>query len=302
MARKYFWLKLKADFFNQKEIKLLRKIAGGDTYTIIYLKMLLKSLQDEGKLFFESIGDDFAEELALDLDEEPENVSLTISYLVSKGLLEIVETDEYFLNRVPEMVGSETASARRVRKHREKKALQSNSEETPVKQIVNTEIEIDIEKDIEKKENSRKRRQRVYEHDSIYFILAEELLKQICQNQEIKKPNLQAWADDVRKMIEIDNRTEEQVMRMIHWSQKNDFWSTNILSAKKLREKYDTMAAQANRDFKKSSGNRAVRIEKLPDFLSNPPKEPVMSPEREAELNRKLEQYLSKESTNENKR
>lgn len=300
MARKYFWLKLKADFFNQKEIKLLRKIAGGDTYTIIYLKMLLKSLQDEGKLFFESIGDDFAEELALDLDEEPENVSLTISYLVSKGLLEIVETDEYFLNRVPEMVGSETASARRVRKHREKRALQSNSGETPVKQIVNTEIEIDIEKDIENKENSRKRRQRVYEADSLYYILAEELLQQICQNQEIKKPNLQTWADDVRKMIEIDNRTEEQVKRMIHWSQKNDFWSTNILSAKKLREKYDTMAAQANRDFKKSSGKRAVRIEKLPNHHSNPPKEPVMTPEREAELHKKLEQYLNKGTTNEN--
>lgn len=292
VARKYFWLKLKADFFNQKEIKLLRKIAGGDTYTIIYLKMLLKSLQDEGKLFFESIGDDFAEELALDLDEEPENVSLTINYLVSKGLLEIVETDEYFLNRVPEMVGSETASARRVRKHREKKALQSNTEETPMKQIVNTEIEIDIEKDIENKRPSRKR---VYESDSLYYILAEELFKQICQNQEIKKPNFQKWADDIRKMIEIDKRTESQVRGMIQWSQKNDFWSTNILSAKKLREKYDTMATQANRDFKKSSNLRSGRVEKLPEHIVNPPKAKELTQEEEAELNRKLEEYLTKE-------
>ena len=52
MARKYYWLKLSDDFFKDKTIKKLRKIAGGDTYTIIYLKMLLKAIRQENKLFF----------------------------------------------------------------------------------------------------------------------------------------------------------------------------------------------------------------------------------------------------------
>lgn len=69
-------------------------------------------------------------------------------------------------------------------------------------------------------------------HRLSYYILAEELFKQICQNQEIKKPNLQSWADDIRKMIEIDKRTENQVRGMIEWSQHNVFWASNILSAK----------------------------------------------------------------------
>lgn len=38
MAKRYYWLKLPDGFFRQKAIKKLRKIAGGDTYTIIYLK------------------------------------------------------------------------------------------------------------------------------------------------------------------------------------------------------------------------------------------------------------------------
>lgn len=101
-----------------------------------------------------------------------------------------------------------------------------------------------------KTSSSQPRKKRVYDTDSVYYILAEELFKQICQNQEIKQPNLQSWADDIRKMIEIDKRTENQVRGMIEWSQKHAFWSTNILSARKLREKYDTMAAQANRDYK----------------------------------------------------
>ena len=55
MGKRYYWLKLPDDFFRQKPIKKLRKIAGGDTYTIIYLKMLLISLKNEGKLYFDGV-------------------------------------------------------------------------------------------------------------------------------------------------------------------------------------------------------------------------------------------------------
>ena len=81
MAKKYYWLKLKADFFNSKEIKKLRKTAGGDTFVIIYLKMQLLSLQNDGKLYYDGIDDDFASEIALTLDEDVENVRLTIAFL-----------------------------------------------------------------------------------------------------------------------------------------------------------------------------------------------------------------------------
>ena len=47
MAKRYYWLKLKNDFFRGKHIKMLRKIAGGDTYTIIYLKMIIPILSHQ---------------------------------------------------------------------------------------------------------------------------------------------------------------------------------------------------------------------------------------------------------------
>ncbi len=77
MAKRYYWLKLKADWFSDKRIKKLRSIAGGDTHTIIYLKMMLLSLKDERKLYFEGVEDNFASEIALALDEDAENVKLT---------------------------------------------------------------------------------------------------------------------------------------------------------------------------------------------------------------------------------
>ena len=58
--KRYFWLKLHKDFFQRKEIKRLRKIAGGDTYTIIYLKKLLRSIMSDGKLINDGHEDDFA--------------------------------------------------------------------------------------------------------------------------------------------------------------------------------------------------------------------------------------------------
>ena len=44
--QRYYWLKLNKDFFKSKRIKKLRKLAGGDTYTIIYLKMQLLAISE----------------------------------------------------------------------------------------------------------------------------------------------------------------------------------------------------------------------------------------------------------------
>ena len=122
MARKYYWLKLSDDFFKDKTIKKLRKIAGGDTYTIIYLKMLLKAIRQENKLFFEGIEENFADELALDLEEDEENVKVTLSFLQKRGLLQLVDETEYYLTEGAKMTGSETESAARMRLMRERKA------------------------------------------------------------------------------------------------------------------------------------------------------------------------------------
>lgn len=157
LAKKYYWLKLKDDWFNSKVIKKLRKIAGGDTYTIIYLKMLLLSLKNEGKLYYEGVEESFSDELALELDEETDNVNVTISFLQSCGLIEIVDPDEYVLTEVPLAIGSETESAERMRKcraNKNKKLLEQKASHCDGTVTV-SDTEIEIEKEIEiKKENN----------------------------------------------------------------------------------------------------------------------------------------------------
>ncbi|WP_195277637.1 phage replisome organizer N-terminal domain-containing protein [Blautia wexlerae] len=155
MGKRYYWLKLPDDFFRQKPIKKLRRIAGGDTYTIIYLKMLLVSLKNEGKLFFDGVEENFTEEIALELDEEEENVKVTVQFLIAQGLLQLIDESEYELTECSRMVGSESASAERMRRLRDKKTSQCDIGVTQQLHLSDVEkekeIEIDKDKEIENK-------------------------------------------------------------------------------------------------------------------------------------------------------
>ena len=149
--KRYYWIQLTQDFFKSKEMKLLRKIAGGDTHTIIYLKMMLISLEDGGCIYYDGLADNLAEEIALMIDENVEDIKITLLFLESKGLLTRKNDRDYFLEQVPEMVGSETASARRVRKFRENQlALQCNNDVTKRNGDIDIEKDIDIDTEIEK--------------------------------------------------------------------------------------------------------------------------------------------------------
>ena len=149
--KRYYWIQLAQDFFKSKEMKLLRKIAGGDTHTIIYLKMMLISLEDGGHIYYDGLADNLAEEIALVIDENVEDIKITLIFLESKGLLTRINDRDYFLEQVPEMVGSETASTRRSRKHRELRGLHCNTIATTCNGDV--DIEKDIDTEIEKENN-----------------------------------------------------------------------------------------------------------------------------------------------------
>lgn len=68
---------------------------------------------------------------------------------------------------------------------------------------------------------------------------------------DFKKPNLETWANEVRKMIEIDKRTHKEICELFKWANQDDFWQSNILSPAKLRKQFDQLAI-------KKSGSKLV--------------------------------------------
>lgn len=171
-TKKYFWLKLKDDFFDEKYIKALRRLPQGDSLVIVYLKMQLKSLKTEGIIKYEQILPDAISELAMLLDEDENVVRLAINALINFGVVERWENETFYMVAMQQLIGSETASAARVRKHR---ALKSGTDKTALPAAeqpgalhcnagvteCNTEIEKEIEKEIDTEietEKSEKKR------------------------------------------------------------------------------------------------------------------------------------------------
>lgn len=159
-TKKYFWLKLKDDFFDEKYIKALRRLPQGDSLVIVYLKMQLKSLKTEGIIKYEQILPDAIAELSMLLDEDENVVRLAIGALIKFGIVERWENETFYMVAMQQLIGSETAGAARVRKHRalkngaDKKALPTAEQgealhcNTPVT-LCNTEIDIEKEKELD---------------------------------------------------------------------------------------------------------------------------------------------------------
>ncbi|MDO9492482.1 phage replisome organizer N-terminal domain-containing protein [Acetobacterium sp.] len=126
-VKKYYWLKLKENFFSDRVIRKMLKLDNGLGCMFVYLRMLLLAMDSIGYLVYEATEESMFEQLALELDEDPELIKETIDFCIKNGLLTI-DGDLYFLTRTPELIGSESESAERVRKHRKiKQALQCNT-------------------------------------------------------------------------------------------------------------------------------------------------------------------------------
>nr|DAU40319.1 MAG TPA: replisome organizer protein [Caudoviricetes sp.] len=156
-GKRYYWLRLYDDFFTSKRIKKLRRMAGGDTYTIIYLKMQLTAMKNDGILKWTGLEDNIADELSLDLDESPDDIKVTLAFLLSCGLAETSDNISYYFPYSVCNVGSEGSSAKRMRDFRQRqKALnppetsQCDADVTPPLQTSDGEKEIDKEIDKEK--------------------------------------------------------------------------------------------------------------------------------------------------------
>lgn len=76
-------------------------------------------------------------------------------------------------------------------------------------------------------------------------------------NSTARKPNWSMWADDVRRLREIDGHAHREICEMFKWAHDDSFWCANILSPKKLREKWDVLVAQRARPIAASRNAQA---------------------------------------------
>ena len=97
--------------------------------------------------------------------------------------------------------------------------------------------------------DERVKKKKVFEADSEAYLLAKFLERCIAENNAKFPQNerqRQRWAKDFDLMLRIDRIDADDIAAAIEWSQNDNFWRSNILSGKKLREKYQQLAMKMN--------------------------------------------------------
>lgn len=153
-AKRYYWLKLGNTYFSQLEQKKMRKQKDGMNMQVIYLRMMLLSIDKDGYIYYQGVYDSIEEELAEEFSEDIELVRRTVEYLQDNNMLEVNDSD-YFLPQAVEYTGSECYSAERMRRLRERRTSQSDNDVTTSDEETEKEIEREIEIEIESEERRK---------------------------------------------------------------------------------------------------------------------------------------------------
>lgn len=143
MSKKYYWLKLRDNFFERDEVKIIEGQQNGKDYIIFYMKLLLKSIKTEGELFFRDAIPYSPQMLATITGTNIDTVKVAVDLFVSLGLMEKWSNGTFFMIETQNMIGSETkwANYKRVERNKKEQIGQcpKKSKKSPI------EIEIDIE-------------------------------------------------------------------------------------------------------------------------------------------------------------
>lgn len=162
--KRYYWLKLKEDFFEDDTIQWLEEQENGKEYVIFYLKLALKSLDGDGKLI-RYVGERLlpydVKALAKLTNTSPDTVAVAMKTFIDIGLVSRLEGGEIYMNQIQEMVGSETRAAESMRRLRATEKAQKQLENNSGNNVTESypellEIEIDKEKEIDKKQKKKK--------------------------------------------------------------------------------------------------------------------------------------------------
>ena len=153
----YFWLKIDKKFFDNIFIKRLKTVPGGYTMTVIYIRLMLESLESDCILYYEGYFDNLKEELALKLDVSEDDIDMTMAYFTKCGLIQIDEDKNAELPQAKALVESETNWANYKREQRKKTKLEevqpsltfSNSCPTEIEKELDIELDIEVEVDKE---------------------------------------------------------------------------------------------------------------------------------------------------------
>lgn len=244
--KRFYWLKLKENFFEEDTISWLEEQENGKEYCLFYLKLCLKSLKTDG-ILIRNVGEllvpydikKLAEMTRTDIDTA--RVSMEIFEKI--GLIQILENGEIYLTQLENMVGSETTKAETMRRLRTQRKMEGNIVTKMLPRERVRERDKEIEKDIEIELEDKTRHKfgtygRIHLTDKQYQKLIEDFSKEIV---DIKINQLDEY-------VEMNNN-------------KNKYKNFNLVLRKAIRENW----FESN-NIKQQKTNREIKEQKIKEI------------------------------------
>ena len=179
--KKYYYLKLKENFFDSEEMIILQSMQDGYIYSDILMKLYLRSLKNEGKLMFKDVIPYTPDVLATVVRHQVGTVEKALDLFQKLGLVEMLDNGAIYMMDIQNFIGESSTEADRKRKYRAKieqeksnkialiddvgqmsgqmssKCPDKNPPELEIELEIEKELDIELEKDIEKKKREKKK-------------------------------------------------------------------------------------------------------------------------------------------------
>ena len=152
--KKFYWLKLKRDFFKRHDIRIIEEAPNGKDYILFYLKLLLESIDHEGELRFSETIPYNENMLSVITNTNLDIVRSALKMFTELNMIEIYDDSTIYMTEVKKLTGCETEYAKKKREYRQKLVEKGQIEDNVrdkkdnVRQELEKEIEIELEKDI----------------------------------------------------------------------------------------------------------------------------------------------------------
>ena len=145
--KKYYWLKLKRDFFKRHDIRIIEEMPNGKEYLLFYLKLLVESIDHEGELRFSDTIPYNEQMLSVITNTNIDVVRSAMKLFVELKMIDVQDDATIYMAEVNKLIGSETAWAEKKRRQRQGDIVPLPSPKCPTEKEIDIEIDIDKEKE-----------------------------------------------------------------------------------------------------------------------------------------------------------
>ena len=186
-TKKFYWLKLKRDFFKRHDIRIVEAMPNGKDYILFYLKLLLESIDHEGTLRFSDTIPYNEQMLSVVTNTNIDIVRTAMKLFIELNMMQVFDDQTIYMTEVDKLIGSsaDNDNANRQRRYREKQknlALQ-NVTECVTNRNESKSIEKEIEKDKEKESEREQETEDDFDLDSRLTPLGKQKVVFLSENQ-----------------------------------------------------------------------------------------------------------------------